>query len=395
MLSVVELRNGLSVRSTSFVGRVELGSLAVTIVPKITGMRLLTLLRYAYGLRNLDLSSAVDYHAEDAGFVDLLLSQLAAEARELLSRGLCRRYVAVSESLALPKGRVDMQRLAIQGGVTRAALPCVHHPRQEDVLLNRVLLAGVCLGADLATEFGLKRRLRSLAGAIQESVAPVPLSRDLLARAERQLNRLTVAYEPALVLIKMLVASLGIGLEEGPSEVRLRGFLFDMNRFFEALISRFLHEYLSGYEVQDQYQLRDMMSYVDKYNPRDRRAPLPRPDYVIKKAAAVVAILDAKYVDLWEKDLGRDILYQLAIYAMSQKRGVNAVALYPSAAGPRPEARIELRDPVAGVDRAQVILRAVDLAQLEALVSQRKTAAVLRDASRLARELVFGKAATV
>ena len=55
MLEVQELRTGLSVRSTSFVGRVRLGEIEVTVVPKLRSETLLTLLRYAYGLRNLHL----------------------------------------------------------------------------------------------------------------------------------------------------------------------------------------------------------------------------------------------------------------------------------------------------------------------------------------------------
>ena len=53
MLEVQELRTGLSVRSTSFVGRVRLGDIDITVVPKLRSDALLSLLRYAYGLRNL------------------------------------------------------------------------------------------------------------------------------------------------------------------------------------------------------------------------------------------------------------------------------------------------------------------------------------------------------
>ena len=58
MLEVLELRTGLSVRSTSFVGRVRLGEIEITVVPKLPSDALLTLLRYAYGLRNLRLLPA-------------------------------------------------------------------------------------------------------------------------------------------------------------------------------------------------------------------------------------------------------------------------------------------------------------------------------------------------
>lgn len=390
-LTVSELRHGLSLRTTSYVGRLDLDDLRITINPKVSGLRLLNLLRYAYGLRDLYLFPAVDYAAEEGGFLDLLLSQLAGEVQTLLTEGLHRRYSSVKERLAAPRGRIDVHRLAVDGGVQHASLPCIHHLRQEDILLNQVLLAGLYLAVRLTADLRLKRWLMSLATAINEGVAAIPLDFDVLGRAERQLNRLTRDYEPSLALVRMLVASLGTGLAEGQPQVRLPGFLFDTNRFFEALISRFLHEHLINCVVHDQFRLRDMMRYVPGYNPRGRKAPLPRPDFVVTKSNSVVSILDAKYVDLWERDLSRDILYQLSIYAMSQKPGVRAVILYPSADGPRPEARIELREPVQGSGRAGVAARAVDLARLEQLVSQRQTATVQADASQLAYELVFGK----
>lgn len=71
ILSVEELRAGLRVQATSFVGRVHIGDLQVTVRPKIGQIRLLRLLRYAYGLRDLRLYEQVGYQAAIDAFPDL------------------------------------------------------------------------------------------------------------------------------------------------------------------------------------------------------------------------------------------------------------------------------------------------------------------------------------
>lgn len=53
MLDILEVREGLALQASSYVGRITLGEVQITIRPKIRGAPLLQLLRYAYGLRDL------------------------------------------------------------------------------------------------------------------------------------------------------------------------------------------------------------------------------------------------------------------------------------------------------------------------------------------------------
>ena len=170
MLRLTELKNGLEVSSLLTVGRVRVGNLNITILPKLKAASLLRLLRYAYGFRRLELISDSTHLVDQCGFEDLLISQLNAEAQELISRGLQRAYVRQDERLASPRGRINIDRLALDGGTATATLPCQHFPRLEDTLLNRVLLAGLRLAGSVASLLDLRRESRRLASLMEEQV---------------------------------------------------------------------------------------------------------------------------------------------------------------------------------------------------------------------------------
>ena len=390
-LEVLELASGVELRASSWVGRVKLGDLTVTVQPKIPSAPFLQLLRYAYGLRQLSVKDATRYGAEQGTFQDLIARQLAAEVEELIARGLHRDYRREPAELAAPRGRIDFQRYVMAAGSGRASLPCVHHPRTRETILNRVLAAGILLAVRAANDVELRGHLRRLGRALDID-EPVPrLDWNELDRSWRSIDRRTRAYTPALNLIGILTQGLGISLGDTDEALRLPGFLFDMNRFFQALLSRFLGENLAGYSVRNEPRLKGMFAFAQLGNPRSRRPPTPRPDFVILTGDRIVSVLDAKYRDLWEESLPREMLYQLTIYALGYNGSDRlAVILYPTLEGRAVDQTIVLKDPVHGAERARIVLRPVDLLKLERLVSAPSSSTRGQRCVAMARRLVFG-----
>ena len=156
----------------------------------------------------------------------------------------------------------------------------------------------------------------------------------------------------------------------------------------QNLLYRFLSDNLPDYHVQEQYVLDNIMSYVE--NPHKRQAPQLRPDYVVKQKGKAVAILDAKYRDLWQASLPPHMLYQLIMYALGQGDCDRATILYPTIGPGASEARIEVRIPLYERGRAYVILRPVDLLQLDKLILQARERWNQRDRTGFAQQLVWG-----
>src|SRR5687767_8140506 len=90
ILEVMELRDGLRIRSFAHVGRVQIGELTITIEPKVGTGELLQLMRYAYGLGRLTLFDDATYATRGRLLQDLLVAQLVAEISALVGRGLAR-----------------------------------------------------------------------------------------------------------------------------------------------------------------------------------------------------------------------------------------------------------------------------------------------------------------
>jgi 5-methylcytosine-specific restriction enzyme subunit McrC len=394
-IEILELARGLEFRASSFVGRFALGDFMVTIRPKISGLPLMNLLRYAYRLRHLNLYDEVRYAMSSASFEDLLIHQLAAEASELLARGLHRDYLRKESMLTTPRGRIDFGgylQVASRAGV---ALPCVHHPRCEDTMINRALHGGLEMAAGMTLDRELGGHVRRLAKSFAASITPRKLDAAGFDEAWHSLDRRTSAYKPALTLIKMLLNTYGAALTDNTSNIAAAGFLFDMNRFFQVLLSRFLGENLSGCEVQDEKILRGVFSYDPANNPRYCSPPKLRPDFLVLRNQRVVAVLDAKYRDLWERNLPREMLYQLALYAMGQEAvDRRATILYPTLDDAARQQVILVKDPLRGTAKAQVILRPVNLLKLDDIL-RGKDAQAQRNRTEFAYRLAFGTPAGI
>jgi 5-methylcytosine-specific restriction enzyme subunit McrC len=368
VVTIRERIDGFVIETRSFVGRVSLGRLDITIVPKISWGRWLTLANYAYRLRDVIRSGQLEVGLDSASLQDLVVMQLVAEARDLLGRGLHREYVRRRAPLATPRGRVDFQRIARLGGIDEPAIPSRFTLRSDDSAINRALLAGLRLAESSTPNRGLRSDARRLAHELQRTVAPSPLSRELLQAAEIAVDRRTRRYEPALRLIGLLVEGNSVTLDDDPGEptIRIPGFALDMNRIWQRLLARVLREWMPGVEVREELSLRAIYRN-NPDRPYRRRVPQPRPDFAAFANGKLLGYLDAKYRDLWQQSLPREMLYQLSLYAMAQGRGTTAI-LYPSDTPLAVEQRLDIHDPLSGSTRASIALRPVLLDALERLI---------------------------
>jgi len=369
ILEITEQKQGVLIKSNSYVGRVKIGDFQLNVYPKIDGMPLYRLLRYAYGLRDLKLFNMAEHSLNDFSFFDLLIYELYVEAEDLLRRGIYKNYIQKEDDLISPRGKINIDKLCARGGLMKDRLPCRYFNREENNILNRTMLAGLKLGLKMAFDIELKTKLQRLCSYMEEKVDDITLTRESLKLAKNCINRLTDRYSAVLEIINILYESQGIQLNDASRCVVLKGYFFDMNSFFEKLVGRLLVDYAEEYKVKDQYRLYDMFEYAPGFNPCRRKSPTPRPDFALMKKGKVVKLLDAKYRDLWENSLPREMLYQLSVYALSGIGDGTATILYPVTYNGPAIQKIDIKDPVSNSKMAGVILKPLNLVKVANLLS--------------------------
>ena len=88
---------------------------------------------------------------------------------------------------------------------------------------------------------------------------------------------------------------------------------------------------------------------------------MPRPDFALLKNGQLARLMDAKYRDLWETPLPRDMLYQLSVYALSSKGGRQATIIYPTTNEYAVRQQIDIQNPVTGEYMGSVLLESLHL----------------------------------
>lgn len=386
---------GLEIAATSYVGRVEVGPLRVAIHPKIATTTLARMLQYVYGLADLwqpDLPTTVllDQH----GLQDLLVEMLVREVERFWRAGLPRVYRASTESLEAIRGRIQVEALARRGVLTEPRIPCRFFERTPDWHLNQVLLAGLRLARRVCQQPALARRAERLVRALDGVEMLATLTHEDVLRARTSLTRLTDTAAPALDLIELLLEGSGLALQ-GPRELKATAFLFDMNRFFQRFLSRFLREHAAGLRVDDEQTIRGLyrVPAVDAAV-RRRRPPAPRPDFALSDVRGMLRMyLDAKYRDLWRTSLPPEWLYQLSAYALASPNRTS-ILLYPTTAAAAQEERIAVCAPASGNPLGSVVLRPVAIDTLGWLAGSTRKAD-REECAVIAAQLVAGPAVPI
>ncbi|MCL2824791.1 MAG: McrC family protein, partial [Polyangiaceae bacterium] len=314
-LRFTELRSGLAVSVGQHIGTVGLSSLRIVIMPKMRIRNLMRMVEYAFDLRDMRLTEAqTTYEAAEHGLVDLLGLALLRSVEHVARGGLLSTYQVRHEDLSTPRGRLDMRYIATHP--RGATLRCEYDNLTVDHELNRVVAAGLRLGARVMVSRDLRMELARAADRFFGDIERVTLTHDRLMAVAGKMDRRSSHYRTVLRLVSLLYRGARLGDHVGAGLMPLSCFTLDMNMLFERFLGRYLSEHCpTGVRIGVQESRSDVFRYVGDAGGWER--PSIRPDFVIYRGGEVVAVADAKYKNRQESPPTTSELYQLTVYGLS------------------------------------------------------------------------------
>ena len=272
-------------RTSSKVGAVEVGGLAVIIEPKIKIKQLISLACYAMGYGgDFPAKFRGDFaYAEQSALPEILAQALASAAEKAFARGLLRGYVEREEALQTVRGRIRFDDQIRR----RFGLPLPVEVRYDeftdDILLNRLVKAAnwrLRRAGPLSP--GTRRRLGRI-DALLDGVSLCRYPRN--AVPEVKFDRLNGHYRDVVALARLILRYGAYEAERG--EVRASGFTMDMNEVFQEFLTAALREKLGLHA--DAFRER----WVNSLDTQGRIGL--KPDLAWREGGRCVFVGDAKY----------------------------------------------------------------------------------------------------
>ncbi len=314
-LGMTWLHDGsISVQSSSWVGLVRFSGFDLQVVPKLVGgqLKLLRMIDYAHGLGLLKRLEAG--HPLPAGddLLDLVVLVLVEETRSLVRSGLLRDYRPVDDSLPTLRGRLRSRDQVLRRYGQLQTLECSFDEYDGDVVENQLLAAAFHAVRRRVRDGGLRAACAQLCPVLDSVCTVSRTDADWYEQRiayDRRNGAYRAAHELALLVLRACALNDSDESSGGPF-----AFMINMNTVFERFLTRLLQDAHIGTDIVCRSQSSLTRVIVDDETGKPYKSV--RPDLVIEHPRTSRSVpIDVKYKLYANKDLEREDVYQLFLYA--------------------------------------------------------------------------------
>tara|TARA_R110001599_G_scaffold263053_1_gene463641 strand:- start:196 stop:1452 length:1257 start_codon:yes stop_codon:yes gene_type:complete len=323
-----------SIKFSQYCGLIQVGSLAIEILPKIHGIEadktssrheLVKMLRKAGFLKALPVGSA-GVNTQSHTLLDIFVVHFCELLKESLIQGMPREYINIEENLGVLRGKLLISNHLRSNLAHNERLYCSYDELSEDILINQSI------------KYTLKLLLcRSRSSTVKQRVSQLLMMFDCVSDrtiTEYELDQLIIdrtkqAFITVIEQCKMFIKGLNPDIYSGEHECF--ALLFDMNQLFEKWASSILKPitWSKNLQLREQGPKR-FLAYREDI---DKKVFQMKPDIsILNESSEVILIADAKWKLLDSNDsklgISQADLYQINTYA-TQYSVKSLVLLYP------------------------------------------------------------------
>tara|TARA_Y100000590_G_C15662168_1_gene993105 strand:- start:404 stop:1690 length:1287 start_codon:yes stop_codon:yes gene_type:complete len=322
------------VKFSQYCGVIQLGEHSIEILPKIFGLEdnqeasrdiLIKMLFTAQKLLPRSYGSA-EIRLQTHHLLDIFIAHFCDLLFEQIHRGLICIYKAVENNLGFIKGRLLLQQHIKYNVAHKEHVYCRYDELQIDNQYNQVIKATLRVLYLHAKNIRVRQQLNELI-FIFSDISDISASSNDVIKLPR--NRLVKRFEPIFQMCEWFLDGLSPDIYVGNKQAL--SLLFDMNKLFEAYISRMLRNvaFRQGLKLREQGPQRYLaQKMIDK-----KSIFLMKPDItLLDKDDKPRVLLDTKWKLLDSKDTKYGVnqadIYQIFAYAQ-QYECQNVVLIYP------------------------------------------------------------------
>lgn len=303
ILKITELKQGIQISSTSYIGIAQFSEFSIMVLPKILmdANNLPKLIEYAYELDDVIIpQSEIKFETTKNLLVEIILASFIKKCQHLLRQGLVKSYVTHQENIPYLRGKLLLQQQLINTVQKKLEFACEFDELEYNNLENQIVLFTLEKSYFLTRNESIKREIRKL---IHQFVSFVDKTQIQISDFDKiSYTRLNQQYEKIHQICKLILTSTGIGNFYKQKTSFVNSFFIDMNVVFESFVARLFSEY---------YPLPSKIQKGKKaWETEDGKSSQIRTDILTYKDNKVDSIIDTKY----KKDVSEADRFQIGFY---------------------------------------------------------------------------------
>ena len=354
ILSIRELKQGLMITSSSYIGAVQFSDFAVHVFPKFSmnTNNLQKLIAYAFELDDIIIpENEIQFHSDDNYLIDILITFFLRKCQKLLRQGLLKSYITYQNDVTFLRGKLLLKQQIVNSVRHKPIFSCEYDELEYNNLENQILLFCLRRSYRITNSNSLKKEIRKLVSQFLGFFDDRQIKLDDFEKVNY--TRLNQHYEEIHELCKLIISAIGIDDFYRKTRHVTSSFFVDMDMVFEKFITRLFEEYYSlQYRLESQKNKKAWLNDDGTYSNI-------RTDILLTNSQNQKKIIDTKY----KRKLSRDDLYQIGFYIHEYKE-TTGYAILPKYS----DSNDQIRTIVSKEQKITIKVRTIDVDETIALV---------------------------